>query len=246
MSSILKALKKLEEQKAPRPQYELDLSSGIMRERKAGRHRRWVMPAGMAAVAIAAALATYAVMALHHQADTKENKTKVASAIGLSLPPQPATAPPSSPDSPAATSIENTAAVRTTVTGDSTSAATATTANSKPAILTTRQQPKSGKTPKPVPSAAIAEIPAASVASPPPPERTDTPASASRIPNLRLSGIAWQKDSANRYAVVNGMAVSQGSTIEGAKIEEILPDKVRFSIGSRNFEVPMGHISPTN
>ena len=62
------------------------------------------------------------------------------------------------------------------------------------------------------------------------------------MPNLKLTGIAWQKDSASRLAVVNGSAVSQGSMIDGVKIEEILPDKVRFSVGQRNFEISLGKI----
>ena len=242
MSSILKALKKLEEQKAPRPQYELDLSSGIMRERKAGRHRRWVIPAGMAAVAIAAALTTYAVLTLH-QTGIGGNQPEVASTIIVPpLPPQPATALSPPAGIPAAAPSMKADTARPAVAGG---AASATAVDGRPAPRPAPRQQKSETPPRPEHSAAIAEIPTApAAASPPPPERSDN--TSIQIPHLRLSGIAWQKDSASRYAVVNGIAVSQGSTIEGAKIEEILPDKVRFSVGSRFFEVPMGHISPTN
>jgi general secretion pathway protein B len=62
------------------------------------------------------------------------------------------------------------------------------------------------------------------------------------MPNLKVTGIAWQKDSASRLAVINGSAVSQGASIDGAKVEEILPDRVRFSVGQRNFEISLGKI----
>jgi general secretion pathway protein B len=59
-------------------------------------------------------------------------------------------------------------------------------------------------------------------------------------PKLTISGIAWQSDSASRIAVVNGRSVAEGGNIDGIKIEQIFPDKVRFSQGEKSFEVPLG------
>jgi general secretion pathway protein B len=41
-------------------------------------------------------------------------------------------------------------------------------------------------------------------------------------------------------AMVNGSPVKAGSVIDGARVEEILPDRVRFSFQHRNFEVSVG------
>ncbi len=68
----------------------------------------------------------------------------------------------------------------------------------------------------------------------------------SEVPALTVTGIGWQKDGAERMAVVNGRMVSEGSVIEGAKVEEIYPDHVRFSIAKRSFEVSLGQSSGEN
>jgi general secretion pathway protein B len=59
-------------------------------------------------------------------------------------------------------------------------------------------------------------------------------------PALNVTGIGWQKGNADRLAVVNGRAVSEGAVIEGARVEEIFPDRVRFSFGGKAFDVPLG------
>ena len=46
---------------------------------------------------------------------------------------------------------------------------------------------------------------------------------------LVVSGIAWQKDSADRLAIVNGHPVRIGTTIDGAVVEEILPARGKGS-----------------
>jgi general secretion pathway protein B len=59
-------------------------------------------------------------------------------------------------------------------------------------------------------------------------------------PRLTLSGIAWNKDSAERLAIINGQPASTGSHIGGAVVEEILPDRVRLSSKGRVFELSIG------
>lgn len=53
---------------------------------------------------------------------------------------------------------------------------------------------------------------------------------------LKVHGIAFQ-DGAESAAVVNGITVSNGSVIEGAKVEEIQKDRVRFSRGGEMFDI---------
>ena len=61
--------------------------------------------------------------------------------------------------------------------------------------------------------------------------------------DFKVSGIAWQKESVSRLAVVNGTPVVQGAVVEGARVEEIFQDRVRFSRDNSSFEVPLGKVS---
>ncbi len=59
------------------------------------------------------------------------------------------------------------------------------------------------------------------------------------LPLLKVDGIAFQ-DGGDGVAVVNGVAVSRGGFIEGARVEEIQRDRVLFRYGGRKFEAMMG------
>lgn len=62
----------------------------------------------------------------------------------------------------------------------------------------------------------------------------------SRRPHLKVIGIAYQAgDNASTVAIVNGTPVTVGSMIEGVRVEEILKDRVRFSQAGERFEVPL-------
>lgn len=56
---------------------------------------------------------------------------------------------------------------------------------------------------------------------------------------LTVSGIAWQENPAARRAVVNGTLLEEGASVDGATIEEIMPTRVRFSSGGRQFTLPI-------
>jgi general secretion pathway protein B len=58
-------------------------------------------------------------------------------------------------------------------------------------------------------------------------------------PQLKLSAIVWYEESSKRFAMINGLIVNEGSVIEGVKVEEIYPDRVRFSHNGRQFEIAM-------
>src|ERR1039457_864748 len=55
---------------------------------------------------------------------------------------------------------------------------------------------------------------------------------------LKVNGIAFQDDPSESVAVVNGMLVKRGMSVDGARLEEIFPDRVRFSGKDGPFEVP--------
>jgi hypothetical protein len=61
--------------------------------------------------------------------------------------------------------------------------------------------------------------------------------SESATPSLRLSGIVWSEAPSERYAVINGAIISEGALIQGVKVEEIFPNRVRLSHKGRSFEI---------
>lgn len=56
-------------------------------------------------------------------------------------------------------------------------------------------------------------------------------------PILTVNGIASQDGNSENFAVINGTTVSKGSVIEGVKVEDIRSDRVRFSHNDENFEI---------
>ncbi len=61
--------------------------------------------------------------------------------------------------------------------------------------------------------------------------------SAAHPPALKISGIVWNEDPSRRRAVINGSFTTEGSMIEGVKVVEIFPTKVRFLHQGRYFEL---------
>jgi hypothetical protein len=61
-------------------------------------------------------------------------------------------------------------------------------------------------------------------------------------PVLKVHGIAFQ-DGAESLAVINGITVSNGSVIEGAKVEEIKKDRVRLNRGGETFEIVLDKLN---
>lgn len=91
--------------------------------------------------------------------------------------------------------------------------------------------------PSPVKPAVTMAAPAA--AQPPPAMVTASPAPATVPPpnDIKVSGIAWQEERTARRAVVNGFLLKEGAMVAGARITEIMPDRVKFSLSGANFEV---------
>lgn len=70
-------------------------------------------------------------------------------------------------------------------------------------------------------------------------ERRVLPA-ATTVPTLRVNGIAFQNSGADSMAIVNGIPVSNGSIIEGITVEEIRNDRVLFKRNGEKFEIQLG------
>ncbi len=62
----------------------------------------------------------------------------------------------------------------------------------------------------------------------------------SNVPAIRVNGIAFQDDGLGTIAMINGEPLSKGEIIAGVKVEEIYKNRVKFSYNGEVFEVPMG------
>jgi hypothetical protein len=57
--------------------------------------------------------------------------------------------------------------------------------------------------------------------------------------DLRLTGIVWSEDPSGRCAVINGAILTEGAEIQGVKVVEILPNRVRLREHGRVFEIQL-------
>ncbi len=75
------------------------------------------------------------------------------------------------------------------------------------------------------------------------PEKANTPverppqASTKPAPSLNISAIVWYEEPSRRFAMINGLIVTEGSVVEGMKVEEIYPDRVRFLQQNQHLEI---------
>jgi general secretion pathway protein B len=232
MSSILKALEKVEESHSTRRNGGV---SGLIR----GRERRpaWVVPAGVLGGAAVAALVTFAAMGgfSHPAAPVLQVKAVAKSAPVVVAPLYPVT------EVPAAAQPDQTLRI-------------------EPAQAVVMPNPIALPAPSPALAAKPRHVPAVPVARPAsaqpslqPSSALGAPAKAAPVPvatpevipektrpEIRVTGIAWQKNGESSVAIVNGRSVQQGGMVDGLKVEEILPDSVRFSGGSGKLDVPLG------
>jgi general secretion pathway protein B len=69
----------------------------------------------------------------------------------------------------------------------------------------------------------------------PPASPLKGPATAS--PSLNISAIVWYEEPSRRFAMINGLIVAEGAVVEGMKVEEIYPDRVRFLHNGQHLEI---------
>jgi general secretion pathway protein B len=223
MSSILEALKKLEEEKAARRGGMGNIAGKVTASsRRPGKRAAWLVPAGMAAVAVGAVLVTYTLMGGF---SPRPGGTAPGRKIDLSSQ-TPAMSVP-----------------RTTSPDGSKDQAP------QSVLPESLQQPR----PEAPPTADVVPasphpLPAPKRTSPPALSRQELrkeaapspqPPAAEQLPAISVTGIAWQKDSASRMAVLNGSPVTEGAIVAGARVMEILPDRVRFTFKGNDFEVQL-------
>lgn len=200
MSSILKALRKLEDEKASMGEGGVDLAHDILKGHFAERRALpWIIIAasGCLLLLIAATGGWWLYGAL------ATPPAKVAQTV----PPTPVVAPPVSlPEKlPETEQIDEQA-------GSSVSEVV-----KMPAEELRVSSRQTGDL-KPVASAVVAEE-----------------AALLDIPDLRVEEIIFHQQPESRLAVINDLPVMEGTDIDGAHVEEIMPDRVRFSFQGVRF-----------
>ena len=212
MSSILKALKKLEYEKTARAPHALNIDAEIL---KGSRRSIPVIGYTLTALALFACGAgiTYYTMSPKSQQVLSSRQTAQHPTAGISV--------QTSAEAPSALTSRHPASVTESppVLPAPVSART---------VLGTKAPDRQPQ--KNVAAAPVAPSPARSAVVPP----VDAP------PHFKVNGIAYQDESADSVAVINGQSVSIGATVDSARVEAILKDRVKFSRSGKTFEVMLG------
>jgi hypothetical protein len=234
MSSILKALKKLDDDKAARHPDELKIDAEILRVDDSPR----LSSAGLLAVALLLLAGGSGATYMYMKRDRAPEQVSTLKSAEPSRPPQlPVTLPKDikTEQLPAAIVIvpaqqqksSKVEAPKQQKKAAPVVTAPAVTPNSKQANRTvvakdTKSPPKINTATNPSPQS--------------PPQ-----ASVKTVPALRVNGIAFQDgNAADSVAIINGVPVSSGASIEGVKIDEIHKNRVKFSYNGEKFEIPLG------
>jgi len=246
MSSILNALKKLEREKTLRREGEIDLSREILHDAMRRRERfPWQWAAAISVIVLLSvmviALMTRGTAQLQQpQATSQPAPQQIPQQAETALPPPSGQTVPQIVKSMPALTMPRFAPAPAPAAGS----ATGQPAAPVPLPLPKLQQPPSAH-PESWPSLPATAVPPAVLPTPAGKRAAAAPA-ASAEPAFSVSGIAWNKDSADRLAIINGQPLTTGSAINGAVVEEILPDRVRFSRDGRTFEVHLGKAEKNN
>lgn len=234
MSSILKALKKLEAEKSlPKNEKEVKVSSDILKPvavRK--RSVNWLWPLGISAAAAIIILSLALFRKTTTGDETRSPLMPTTPVLSTSLPLQlPAVFPRPTAVDGKKNAIAPPSPLKV-LNQDS----------SRPVSDPERKEPRT-LTELPNTPVFNVELPKPDLAArSAPPLLTALPGDTT----LTLSGIAWNKDSSDRLAIINGQPTVTGAIVNGAVVEEILQDKVRMNLSGRTFELFLGKQTRTN
>lgn len=229
MSSILKALKKLDAEKSARKPDSIKIDAEILR----GETRTRFSPLGITLAAMllfaCGGVATY----LYMKPETNQvvsNRNAAPSVIPevrimpeAIVPAAPMAKTKISPATPTISAPAKSAGTRLR---------SVQSPDVKPVSLTRVKTQPNRTVHQPTASAGQPAAPAKPVQVPGPP---GVPVQ----PLLRVTGIAFQ-DGVDSVAMINGVQVIKGATIEGVRVVDIKKDRVLFSLNSVNFEIALG------
>lgn len=241
MSSILKALKKLEHERVRRQDGPLDLARDILRGEPRRAAYPWLLPAVVGLLVVAAAAFLF-LHATSPRATVLQPVSTPVAVAGPVLAPDKVAGPAASLSGDAVIIEEIVDPRRPAVAGN-------------PAVSAPRSTPPRAvatmSAPQPESSAPSAVVvvaaPAAAAQTAPSAGNTALPGSGSNpvtLPiraaaeaGLLVSGIAWQEAPEERLAVINDLPVMEGTDIGDARVEEIHSDRVIFRRGSERFVI---------
>jgi general secretion pathway protein B len=229
MSSILKALQKLESDKETRKTREPDISTAIkMSGQRRKEHFTWLAPSVVIIVAAVSILVTFSLMggfSAKRQPDLQTVQQPIqpqqTQSINQQLEKSYNAVEPETPALKSST-VNPVSVLPVGKKPVPTAVPILPTPQISPLVGNNKQQLPSQPQPQNLPVAKLPEAP--------------TESSAPK-PKFIISGIAWQSDSASRIAVVNGTPVLEGSSVGGVKVEQIFPDRVKFSQEGKSFEI---------
>lgn len=216
MSSILKALKKLEQERAVRGERPVNLAVDIHRGARR-RRQNLLIPAAwvLLGMGLAAGVA-WLVRAPGSERPPAGTLAPAPALVSPQTPNVPQLPVPATPREPVPVS-----SLPTANHGPSTAGAVGrgATAPVRPARLPTDNQ------------LALPEGVSGGLG------RSEKGKSESRQPGLELTGIVWQDDAASRMAIINDLPVMVGTVIEGAKVVEIRSDRVVLTADGKKTEL---------
>lgn len=212
MSFILKALKKLEEEKATQAMEPVDLNSALLSTEP--HPPSWHYRTGKWLVASLAFFAGIGATYFFLQKPAASAVQRVPATVTQASPPAPV------PLSQTITAADKTEPVRPPVSSSASAGSRGPISHPKLREMTTEMD-------SPRHSAPATFHPRQ--------QENASPGEAS----LKVSGIGFQDDPAQSMAVVNGALVKTGMTVGGAQVERIFPDKVRFKGSDGSFDVKL-------
>jgi general secretion pathway protein B len=208
VSSILKALRKLEEEKSRSREGTPDIARDILKRGPRRKAFPWMTFASVAVLVLVFALTGYILMGKSEF--PKPPQTQSIHEM-----------PPAQSPAPAVSSSEQKNPLQAVSAPAPPTAAARKTPTKIPAGPALSAEPKA--TPEPVKTAPAPRPAAKEIVDP--------------LPALTLTGIAFQEDRESRLAVINDLPVMEGTVIAGARVVEISEDRVRFNYSGRSFDV---------
>lgn len=212
MSSILEALRKLEQERARKRDAAPAIAADILRNDVRRRELPlWLWPTTVAATVLLLALAVWSFL------------SPPVAPVGAerSTPPPTAAPPVASPPAGGGVIIEEVIDSR------------------RPLTRPQAQPLPTGAPPVAVRQDPPVQVTETAVVPPPvPPVVAASPAEAPPH-GLTVTEIVWQEERSARMAVVNGLPVMEGDEAGEARVEEIAPDRVLFSRGNAQYSVKL-------
>lgn len=240
MSLILDALRKMEEDRKSRRNSALDIRPEVLRYRAAVKpqQEKPYLPMAIGLVLLAAGIGA----GIFLKGSGGKTATQTAAA---NLPAMQAETTPMAPIAPVPAGIPAAALQPSVAPAAAPAAPPATTVVPPAAVVTEKaSQPLYNSAPASDSKKARKRAAARSVANDAGlPQSTSQRRDASEVlqtlPEISITGIAWQDERSLRRAVLNGVLVGEGAEVAGARVVEIRESKVRLSRGGQLFEVVM-------